>query len=404
MEHSLKSISVVMLMNLMVLVSTDLRAQPFQIGHTTITFTDVNRGNRSIPAEIYYPADTTGDDVPLSLSTTAKFPALSFGHGFVMTWDAYQNIWSSVVPQGFIIVFPKTEGSISPSHLEFAKDLAFALSQLKQMGMDSTSLFYSRVDTINAVMGHSMGGGAAFLAAQLDPSIKALATLSPAETNPSAIQAAVQLAIPAIVFAGSNDCVTPPPVHQEPMYDSLSGSCKMLLTLLGGSHCQMAENNTLCNLGEATCLPPPSITRSYQHFEIEKYLLPWLLYTLNGDCNAASVFEISIASDTSVDVRRNCTLCNISSISGTTQTGHFNVFPNPFLDNFFIHFPSTGTGKITVALSALDGQQLFQDVYTHQVLNDGLEIDWGRNLSPGIYLLRMEGADGVFIRKMMKYN
>lgn len=101
-------------------------AQTYQIGHTTINFTDVSRGNRVIATEVYYPADIAGDNVPLA-NDNVVFPTLSFGHGFVMTWDAYQNFWTSLVPNGYIVLFPKTEGSISPSHLDFGKDLAFVL-------------------------------------------------------------------------------------------------------------------------------------------------------------------------------------------------------------------------------------------------------------------------------------
>src|SRR5690242_57008 len=88
------------------LLCSNLFAQPFQIGHTTITLIDSTRNNRAIPTEVYYPADVAGNNVPVTLATGDKFPVISFGHGFVMTWDAYQNIWDALVPEGFIIAFP----------------------------------------------------------------------------------------------------------------------------------------------------------------------------------------------------------------------------------------------------------------------------------------------------------
>ena len=60
-------------------------SQPFQIGHTTINFTDLSRSNRVIAAEIYYPSDIAGDNVAMTTFTSVTFPVLSFGHGFVMT-------------------------------------------------------------------------------------------------------------------------------------------------------------------------------------------------------------------------------------------------------------------------------------------------------------------------------
>lgn len=73
---------------LFVLRSASCFAQPFQVGHTTITFIDGSRNNRQIPTEIYYPALTAGEEVPLA---PGQFPVLSYGHGFVMTVDAYGN-------------------------------------------------------------------------------------------------------------------------------------------------------------------------------------------------------------------------------------------------------------------------------------------------------------------------
>jgi hypothetical protein len=63
-------------------------AQPYQIGHLSATFTDTARSSRSVPVEIYYPADITGDNVPFAAALSGKVPAISFGHGFVMTYDA----------------------------------------------------------------------------------------------------------------------------------------------------------------------------------------------------------------------------------------------------------------------------------------------------------------------------
>ena len=109
-------------------------------------------------------------------------------------------------------------------------------------------------------MGHSMGGGASFLAAQLNSNIKTLVNFAPAETNPSAITAAASITIPSLIFAGVNDCVTPQNTNQIPMYNGLGSSCKTLISIIGASHCQMSNSNSLCNFGELTCTPTATIT------------------------------------------------------------------------------------------------------------------------------------------------
>jgi len=317
--------------------SASLFGQVYQIGHTTITFVDASRNNRSIPTEIYYPADTNGDNVPLTTQNALQFPSLVFGHGFVMTWDAYQNFWSALVPNGYIMAFPKTEGSLSPSHLEFGKDLAFIINELNQLGSQSSSLFYNRVSTFNAVMGHSMGGGASFLAVPLNSNIKTLVNFAPAETNPSAISAAASVTIPTLIFAGANDCVTPPNTNQLPMYNAVSSSCKTYISLIGGNHCQMAQNNILCNFGEATCSPSATISRAVQHAIIFSYLLPWLNYQLKGVCSQGTLFDTQIISDNTITFLKNCIQCSpLESDNLELDKNKIIVFPNPVNDSLEI--------------------------------------------------------------------
>ncbi|MBK7966630.1 MAG: hypothetical protein IPK10_16055 [Bacteroidetes bacterium] len=175
-------------------------------------------------------------------------------------------------------------------------------------------------------MGHSMGGGAAFLAAQFDPSIKTIATLAAAETNPSAIQAAASLSIPSLIIAGGNDCVTPPPANQVPMYDSLQSSCKTYVSINGGSHCQMADNNFLCSIGEATCTPQPTITRAEQHVVISNYLIPWLKYELKSDCASGAQFDSLITTDTSIVFQKHACFAILLHLLRATQLSMLEYF------------------------------------------------------------------------------
>ena len=307
-------------------------AQPFQIGHTTINFTDASRSNRTIAAEIYYPSDTVGDNVAITSTTSIAFPVLCFGHGFVMTWDAYQNFWSFLVPNGYIMVFPKSEGSLSPSHIDFGKDLSFLIDQMNGLGNTSSSIFYNRISVMNCVMGHSMGGGASFLAAQLNPNIKALLNLSPAETTPSAIQAASSIAIPSLIFAGVNDCVSPPNTNQIPMYNGLVSACKTLIIIIGGSHCQMANSNFFCGVGESSCTPQPTITRTVQQNIINSYILPWLDYQLKGNCVQGNWFDNQIVADNAITFQKNCIQCNSLNVENSILRDQIVLTPNPSKD------------------------------------------------------------------------
>src|SRR5690606_10651987 len=65
-----------------------------------------------------------------------------------------------------------------------------------------------RVDpTRTGVMGHSLGGGAAVLAAADDRDISAVVTVTPAQTSPSAIVAAAAVRVPSLHLVGSKDAM-----------------------------------------------------------------------------------------------------------------------------------------------------------------------------------------------------
>jgi pimeloyl-ACP methyl ester carboxylesterase len=385
-----------------VLLCSNLCAQPFQIGHRTITLTDTSRNFRNIPAEVYYPADAAGNNVPVTTATNDKFPVLTFGHGFVMAWDAYQNIWEALVPEGFIIAFPKTETGFSPSHSELGKDIAFVISQLTALGLNNSSFLYNRVDSMNCVMGHSMGGGSAFLAAQYSPAVKALATLAPAETNPSAIQAAASLGIPALIFAGGNDCVTPPPANQIPMYDSLQSICKTYISIDGGSHCQMADYNFMCSFGESTCTPQPTITRSEQHIILNRYLLPWLKYELKGDCPAGALFDSLIATDTGIDFQKTFVLCNTTSLNENSPANKIEVYPNPFCDQLFIQCSKSAGSKVVIDLYLMNGTKIHSQMYSEVKANETLKLYLAENLPSGIYFLKATFAGQQCVWKIIR--
>ena len=139
--------SITLLTLLIIVVQFSAISQAPEIGHTTITFNAPARtggfgsgggAGRQIQSEIYYPSDIAGDDVPVA---NGQFPVIIFGHGFVMTWDAYENIWSELVPKGYIMVFPRTEGGFSPSHQEFALDLSLLVGKMQDLNTNTKQFF-----------------------------------------------------------------------------------------------------------------------------------------------------------------------------------------------------------------------------------------------------------------------
>lgn len=302
-------------------------AQNYQIGQLDRTFTDPGRSNRQIPCKIYYPANSNGNNAPVA---SGQFPVLVFGHGFVMPWSSYDIYWLALASKGYIMVFPTTESSLAPSHLNFGRDLAFLCSVMKAEGNLASSPFYQSVDSNCAVMGHSMGGGSAFLALEYDSSITAMVTFAPAVTNPSSVLAARNVKKPALVFSGANDCVTPPMIHQIPMYDSLASDCKSLVSITGGDHCQFASFNFNCSLGQSTCSPKATIDAASQQNLVFSFLLPWLDFYLKKDCISGQQFQNLISSAQGISSKQNCALnCGTSSFLDQSPKHNITVYPNP---------------------------------------------------------------------------
>lgn len=259
----------------------------FEIGHRETSYTDPSR-SRTIGVTVYYPADTPGDSVPVA---DGAFPVMVLGHGFLIGITSYEYIPTGLVPEGYVVILPESEGGISPNHLEFGRDLAFLCDHFQALNSDPVSPFFTHIAPESAIAGHSMGGGAGFLATGLSASVSTLVTFAAAETNPSAIAAAESITIPALIFSGTEDCVTPPESHQILMYDALQSDCKTHITITGASHCQFAQNNSTCRLGEILSGCSATISRDQQESLTIQYILPWLNRFLKHDDAAWSTFQ-----------------------------------------------------------------------------------------------------------------
>ena len=372
-----------------------LSAQSFLIGHRTMNFTDPDRNDRPVPSEVYYPAVMAGNNTNCA---DGAFPVIIFGHGFLMTYDAYLYLKDALVPLGYIITYTKTEGGMSPNHAEYGADLAFLINQMKAEGADPVSPFHLHIDSTSALMGHSMGGGASFLACANNTIPTAMITFAAAETNPSAIAAASDITIPSLVFAADEDCVTPPPQHQVPMYDSLASNCKVYISIKGGGHCYFGDYNFLCSLGEVGCQQNFTITREQQHAVILDFLVPYLDYNLKNDASAWILFNDSLESSSRIDFEK---LCTVTATEYYNTESEFFVFPNPASDILFVRI--TGCAGITVNLSI---RSVTGNIILKKNIYPGFDtIDFNTDISSfpkGFYILELLGSEKYYYRFFLK--
>ncbi len=290
-----------------IILTSDLNSQNWQVGERTITFTDPDRSDRNIPCQVYHPADNGGQNVPMA---DGEFPHVVFGHGFVMNVGAYSSIAESLAEQGFIVLLVDTETGFSPSHTNFARDLAFVADGVLARGEIPGDFFFGHINGKFAIGGHSMGGGCTYLSVQyLNNDAASLFTFAAAETNPSAIAQMPSLNTPNLLLAGELDCVTPPEDHQIPMYNAQSADdCKFYAEIEGGYHCQFNDFNFNCNLGESFCSPSGGLDRATQLETVLEVLTPWLKSFLFQECDSWDEFLAVIDEEDGLVAEFECSI------------------------------------------------------------------------------------------------
>ena len=374
---------------ILIICSSNIFAQTYNIGHISTDFYD-NARNRNIATEIYYPSDTNGDNVPISIG---NFPIIVFGHGFLMSWDSYDNFWNSLVPQGYILCFPTTEMGFAPNHQFFAEDLSFIASKMQMESLDNSSIFYNSVLPKTGILGHSMGGGASFLAAENNPNINTLINFAAAETNPSAISAASNITIPSLIFSGDDDCVAPPINHQNIMFDSLNSNCKTQINIINGGHCYFANENVLCSFGESSCNPSLSILRAEQQSVTNDFLKIWLNYSLKSDQSSFTIFNDSLQSSNRITYSQ---YCNSMGIMDQNKLDEINIYPNPVIEILNIDVPLELIEGELVLLNMF-GQELQKKIISNKLTEINLS-----NFESGSYFIFIKKEAVVKKYKIIK--
>ncbi|MBK9177141.1 MAG: T9SS type A sorting domain-containing protein [Flavobacteriales bacterium] len=347
-------------------------AQPFAIGSRSITFFDASR-NRNIATNLYYPGVTAGSNAEVA---NGAFPLLVVGHGFVMSTDAYANLWNHFVPLGYIVALPTTESGFAPSHGNFGQDIAFIVTAMQAANNEASSPFFGHMAPTSALMGHSMGGGSSFLGAAGNTAITTVVNFAAAETNPSAVAACAQVLVPTLMFAGSNDCVTPIAQHTAPMYAALTMPCRAFVNITGGGHCYFAESDFNCSFGELTCSPAPAISRAQQHDVINDFATLWLDHFLKGDQGALASFVDSIALSTRAV---STTTCELPTGLSVAEPESSFLSPSIVDDRFQVN---SANGPVHVQVFDLRGRT----VMSLPGVGPGQFID-ARSLPQGTYLV-----------------
>jgi dienelactone hydrolase len=232
----------------------------------TVTATvTVSIDGRSFPARLVQPSG----------SAPGAYPVIAFGHGFTQTASRYASVLTALAARGYVVVAPDSETGLFPNHSRFADDLWRAVRWARATQPNAHP-------SLDGVAGHSMGGGAALIAADRYPDLDTVATLAAAETNPSSTSAAAGITAPALFVVGSRDTVVPPTTTQR-MYAAKPAPATFA-TITGGYHCGFLDSSSFFGFG----CDSGAITRSAQLTITRQLLGDWCDQQLRGAAPGAA--------------------------------------------------------------------------------------------------------------------
>ncbi len=368
--------------------------QSFPVGTRQVNFTDADR-ERNIPTRLFYPGKNTGNEAEFA---EGSFPLIVLGHGFAMNYQAYLNFADSLVPKGFILAIPVTETGPFPfpDHEAFGGDLKFLNAHIKTQGNVSASFFYGHVREKSVIMGHSMGGGASVLAAAGNDQLTSLVLFAPAETNPSAIEAADSVFAPALFFSGENDGVTRPEEMHLPIFNQLGTECKYFINIFGGGHCYFANTSLACDFGEGVSDPQPTISRSKQQEIVFELLIPWLNFQLKELEEAYSEFMNLMVENEDFGFSGHCEPLQFI----TPESREQGIFPNPTEGKFRLRLPDFWIqDEINMEILDIYGRIVLKGSISNRTVDQDIS-----RLDRGIYIFNIHDGLNSFTQKILLNN
>ena len=352
------------------------------VGSTDWIFTDESRSGRQIPCDVRYPAEETGENTNPSGSS---LPLIVLGHGFLMSPANYNGLAQGLAQAGFVVALLATEQTLIPSHLDFGLDLAFVASQAS--GAVEAGVLQNNLGSEVAIMGHSMGGGASWLAAASNDQIRTVVALAPAETSPSAIAAGSNISTAVLVVSGSDDAVTPPSTQHLPIYQATTSSpCRAFVSIIGGGHCGFADAGTICDIGE---LGFSGISHQEQLDRTLSVLLPWFDHWLNGE--EASWYDFLALAEVpaGLEVTWDCAV----GLSYEMLDEQMIAFPNPAQGNMLLNWVGEGTARAKV--TDLAGR------VWHEWTWNGSTGEMKLDLPEGMYVLAIEASGQTVVKRLL---
>lgn len=180
---------------------------PYEVGDHTLPEADV-QGRGHGGGTVYYPkASAEGE----TFGIVAMMP------GFLAFQAVYVKLVRKIASHGFIVVNLDSLGRADFPDAR-ATQLAAGLAHVAELARAGKVPYASVADPARrAVMGNSMGGGAALAAGVADPGLKAVVALQPWHGT----KGFSKTKTPTLIVACQTDAIAPNQKHSDPFYASL---------------------------------------------------------------------------------------------------------------------------------------------------------------------------------------
>jgi len=217
----------------------DLPAAPYQVGSTSLGFTD---GTASLPTTILYPATSAGSGAR-PLRPSGGWPLIVFSQGYAVAPDDYSRLLHSWAEAGYVVAAPSyphttpgQPGGLAEYYIIYhPAELRVVVEDLSDLGGKLAGVVDpSRIGLVGQSDGGDVTDAAVNDTTWRIPGISAAVILSGAELTSFGGTYQPNPSVPLLVTQGDADTVNAPACSEQ-IYDAQTGT-RYYLDLLGADH------------------------------------------------------------------------------------------------------------------------------------------------------------------------